>query len=77
MMFLHGLVCDCAVQRETPQVQVCKIENATEAGEKKKSTLSWVSMYLAQNYWLGTLYFTSPTGDGTAILRGHPSDAKV
>ena len=21
--------------------------------------------------------FSSPTGDGTAILRGHPSDAKV
>ena len=26
---------------------------------------------------LGTLYFTSPTGDGTAILGGHPSHAKV
>ena len=24
-----------------------------------------------------TLYFTSPNGDGTAILRGHPSHAKV
>ena len=26
---------------------------------------------------LGTLYFTSPTGDGTAILRGHLSHGKV
>ena len=25
---------------------------------------------------IGTLYFTSPNGDGTAILRGHPSHAK-
>ena len=24
-----------------------------------------------------TTIFTSPTGNGTAILRGHPSDAKV
>ena len=37
----------------------------------------WVSMYLARKCWLGTLYFTSPNGDGTAILRGHPSHAKV
>ena len=34
-------------------------------------------MYLARKYSLGTLYFTSPTGDGTAILRGHPRHAKV
>ena len=33
----------------------------------------WVSMYLAQKYQLGTLFFTSPTGDVTAISRGHPS----
>ena len=26
---------------------------------------------------IGTLYFTSPNGDGTSILRGHPSHAKV
>ena len=25
-------------------------------------------MYLARKYLLGTLFFTSPTGDGTAIL---------
>ena len=34
-------------------------------------------MYLAGKYLLETLYFTSPTGDGTAILRGHPRHAKV
>ena len=34
-------------------------------------------MYLARKYQLETLYFTSTTGDGTAILRGHPSHAKV
>ena len=26
---------------------------------------------------IGETIFTSPTGDGTAILRGHPSHAKV
>ena len=26
---------------------------------------------------IGTVYFTTPNGDGTAILRGHPSHAKV
>ena len=34
-------------------------------------------LYLARRYQLGTLFFTSPTGDGTAIIRGHPSHAKV
>ena len=40
------------------------------------------ALYLSVNVFstkvlIGTLYFTSPNGDGTAILRGHPSDAKV
>ena len=26
---------------------------------------------------IGDTIFTSPTGDGTNILRGHPSDVKV
>ena len=35
-------------------------------------------MYLAQKYQdIGDTIFTSPTGDGTSILRGHPSHAKV
>ena len=36
-----------------------------------------VSMCLARKYSLGTLFFTSLTGDGTTILRSHPSNAKV
>ena len=30
-------------------------------------------MYLARKYQLGTLYFTSPTGDETASEKGVPS----
>ena len=40
------------------------------------------ALYLSVNVFstkalIGTLYFTSPNGDGTVILRGHPSHAKV
>ena len=34
-------------------------------------------MYLARKYYLGTLFLTPPSGEGTIILRGHPSHAKV
>ena len=54
-----------------------KNPNWTKKKKRRKMHFMWVSMYLAQKYYLGTLYFTSPTGDGTAILRGHPSHAKV
>ena len=44
----------------------------------------WVKMhfYLSVNVFsakvlIGDTIFTSPNGDGTAILRGHPSHAKV
>ena len=38
----------------------------------------WVSMHLAQKYWfIEDTIFMSPRGDGTAILRGHLSHAKV
>ena len=37
----------------------------------------WVSMYLAWKLLIGDTIFTSPTGDGAAILRGHQSHAKV
>ena len=33
-------------------------------------------MYLARKYHLGTLFFTFPTGDGTAILHDCPSRAR-
>ena len=32
---------------------------------------------LHEEYLLGTVFFTCPTGDGTTILRGHLSHAKV
>ena len=40
------------------------------------------ALYLSVNVFstnvlIGDTNFTSPTGDGTAILRGHPSHAKV
>ena len=40
------------------------------------------ALYLSLNVFstkvlIGDTIFTSPTGDGTAILRGHPSHAKV
>ena len=38
----------------------------------------WLSMYLAlTKVLIGDTIFTCPTVDGTAILRGHPSHAKV
>ena len=42
---------------------------------KKKSTLS-VNVF-STKVLIGDTIFTSPNGDGTAILRGHPSHAKV
>ena len=40
------------------------------------------ALYLSVNVFskkvrIGNTIFTSPTGEGTAILRGHPSHAKV
>ena len=32
---------------------------------------------MSVNVLIGDTIFTSPNGDGTAILRGHPSHAKV
>ena len=44
----------------------------------KKMRFIWVSMYLARKLLIGDTIFTSPTGDGSAILLGHPaSHAKV
>ena len=33
-------------------------------------------MYLARKYLLRILFFSSPSGDGTSILRSHPSHTK-
>ena len=54
----------------------------------KTSLKKWIwvvskdAFYLSVNIFrkkilIGDTIFTSPTGDGTAILRGHPSHAKV
>ena len=52
-------------------VSYCYFEFSNIRCELKKSYI-WVSMYLARS-----TNFTSPTGDGTTILRGHPSHTKV
>ena len=44
--------------------------------KKKKSTLFECQVFSTE-VLIGDTIFTSPTGDGTAILRGHPSHAKV
>ena len=43
----------------------------------KKMHFIWVSMYFSTKVIIVDTIFTSPTGDGIAILRGHPSHAKV
>ena len=43
----------------------------------KKMHFIWVSVYFSTKVLIGDTILTSPTGDGTAILRGHPSHAKV
>ena len=42
----------------------------------KKGTLFGVNVFSTEEL-IGDTIFTSPAGDGTAILRGHPSHAKV
>ena len=45
---------------------------------KKKKNARYLSVNVfSTKVLIGTLYFTSPNGDGTAILRGHLSHAKV
>jgi len=46
--------------------------------EKQKNNESYlcVNVFITKVLIEDTI-FTSPTGDGTAILRGHPSHAKV
>ena len=43
---------------------------------KKKCTLLSVNVF-STKVLIRTLYFTSPNGDRTTILRGHPSHTKV
>ena len=44
--------------------------------EKKKAFYLSVNVF-STKVLIGDTIFTSPTWDGTAILRGHPSHAKV
>ena len=48
----------------------------SELKPRKKILFIWLSMS-STKVLIGDTIFTSPTGDGTAILRGHPSHAKV
>ena len=45
--------------------------------KKKKNALYLSVNVFSTKVLIGDTIFTSPTGDGTAILRGHPSHAKV
>ena len=45
--------------------------------KKKKKALSLSVNVFSTEVLFGDTILTSPTGDGTAILRGHPSHAKV
>ena len=53
------------------------VENSTVIFRKKNAVYLSVNVFISPKVLIGTLYFTSPNGDGTAILRGHPSYAKV
>ena len=48
-----------------------------KTSKKKKKALYLSVNVLSTKVLIGDTIFTSPTGDGTAILRGHPSHAKV
>ena len=50
---------------------MCRVEP-----REKKAPYSRVNVF-STNVLIRHTIFTSPTGDGTAILRGHPSHAKV
>ena len=43
----------------------------------KKRHFPWESTYLALKVIIGDTIFSSPTGEGTALLHSHPSHAQV
>ena len=67
-------------KRTTPHLQNMKwtayLKGVEGSALIEKMHLVWVSMYLARKRTEDTT-LSSPTGDGTDILRGHPSHAKV
>ena len=42
-----------------------------------KNTRNFIVSVFSKKVLIGGTSFTSPTGDGTAILRGHPTQTKV
>ena len=52
------------------------IQQSTEQFNWKKALYLSVKVFSTKVLIWDTI-FTSPTGNGTAILRGHPSDVKV
>ena len=48
-----------------------------QKNKKKQNALYLIVKVFSTKVLIGDTIFTSPTGDGTAILRGHPSHAKV
>ena len=65
--------------RERERERERLVQSGPRGGEdKKKSTLfECQCIWYKSTNTLGTLIFTSPTGDATAILRGHLSHVKV
>ena len=66
----------------TTELQVINILKSWMLAIKKEKVKINNALYLSVNVFstkvlIGDTIFTSPTGDGTAILRGHPSHAKV
>ena len=51
--------------------------NVTRLEQNPKKTLHSSVNVFSMKVPIGDAILTSPTGDGTAILRGHPSHAKV
>ena len=58
------------------KTQEPRIDVNRDALSKKKAFYLSVNVF-STKVLIGDTIFTSPTWDGTAILRGHPSHAKV
>ena len=62
--------------RKTKSIKLIGIDWYRSIDEKKKALYLSVNVF-STKVLIGDTIFTSPNGDGTAILRGHPSYAKV
>ena len=79
---------NCAIKKLTLSLSLFSsfVQGLCLTGVEWKWSGNWVlkkcTFYLSVNVFstkvlIGDTIFTSPNGDGTAILRGHPSHAKV